>query len=171
VKPTALIATTTNWVPAARLAVALANVGFRVEVLCPSGHPVSKSRAASRTHAYQGLMPLRSLARAIATSNPDVVVPGDDLATRHLHDLYDQRELHSGDAAMLIRADHAWRTVQGMLRITVGRDAGEILPEASARPLLRAVGPTDLPGLRASLDALAEEVRAAFVRYVGAVGK
>ena len=100
-KPTALIATTTNWVPAARLAVALANAGFRVEVLCPSGHPVSKSRAASRTHAYQGLTPLRSFARAIATSNPDVVVPGDDLATRHLHDLYDQRELHSEDAAML----------------------------------------------------------------------
>jgi Carbamoyl-phosphate synthase L chain, ATP binding domain len=101
VKPTALIATTTNWVPAARLAVALANVGFRVEVLCPSGHPVSKSRAASRTHAYQGLMPLRSLARAIATSNPDVVVPGDDLATRHLHELHGQRELYPGDAASL----------------------------------------------------------------------
>jgi glutamate-ammonia-ligase adenylyltransferase len=75
------------------------------------------------------------------------------------------------DAALLIRADRAWRTVQGMLRITVGRDAGETLPEASARPLLRAMGATDLVGLRAELEALAVEVRGAFVRYVGAVEK
>lgn len=79
--------------------------------------------------------------------------------------------LAAPDAAMLIRADHAWRTVQGMLRITVGRDAGETLPEASARPLLRAMGAADLPELRAGLEALAADVRAAFVRYVGEVGK
>jgi glutamate-ammonia-ligase adenylyltransferase len=75
------------------------------------------------------------------------------------------------DAAMLIRADHSWRTVQGMLRITVGRDAAETLPEASAQPLLRAMGAADLPGLRASLEVLAADVRAAFARYVGEVGK
>jgi glutamate-ammonia-ligase adenylyltransferase len=78
--------------------------------------------------------------------------------------------LPATDAEMLIRADHAWRTVQGMLRITVGRDAAETLPEASARPLLRAMDAADLPSLRADLDALAAEVRSAFVRHVGAVG-
>jgi glutamate-ammonia-ligase adenylyltransferase len=99
---------------------------------------------------------------------PEVLHP----TTREaLRGLAEAGVLSPEDAAMLIGADHAWRTVQGMLRITVGRDAGEILPEASARPLLRAMGATDLPGLRASLDALAEEVRGAFVRYVGAVGK
>jgi len=75
------------------------------------------------------------------------------------------------DAATLIRADHTWRTVQGMLRITVGRDAGETLPEASARPLLRALGAVDLPELRSGLEVLARDVRAAFVRYVGEVEK
>jgi len=65
-----------------------------------------------------------------------------------------------------------WRTVQGMLRITVGRDTRGELPEASVRPLLRAaaaagVEATDLPGLRATLDALAAEVRAVFGRIVG----
>ena len=79
--------------------------------------------------------------------------------------------LPAPDAALLIGADHAWRTVQGMLRITVGRDAGEVLPDASARPLLRAMGAADLAGLRAELDALAADVRAAFVRYVGDVGR
>jgi glutamate-ammonia-ligase adenylyltransferase len=87
-----------------------------------------------------------------------------------LHRLASAGVLPAPDAAMLIRADHAWRTVQGMLRITVGRDAGETLPEASARPLLRAMGAADLPTLRAGLDVLAADVRAAFVRYVGPVG-
>ena len=79
--------------------------------------------------------------------------------------------LQAEDAALLIRADHAWRTVQGMLRITVGRDAGEKLPEPSARPLLRAMGAASLDALRQSLDALADEVRRAFVLYVGDVAK
>jgi glutamate-ammonia-ligase adenylyltransferase len=79
--------------------------------------------------------------------------------------------LPEADAALLIRADHTWRTVQGMLRITVGRNAGETPPEASARPLLRAMGAADLSGLRAELEALAVEVRGAFVRYVGEVKK
>jgi hypothetical protein len=83
-------------VPTARLAVALANAGFRVEALCPPQHPVGKTRAASRRHTYQGLTPLLSLARAIATANPNLIVPGDDLATRHLHELYRRRELYSG---------------------------------------------------------------------------
>ena len=47
------------------------------------------------THAYDGLMPLKSLAAAIAATKPDFIVPGDDLATWHLHDLY-QRELRKG---------------------------------------------------------------------------
>ena len=41
--------------------------------------------------------------------------------------------LPADDAALLIRADHVWRTVQGMLRITVGRGAREELPDASAQ--------------------------------------
>lgn len=100
-KPTALIVTTTNWVPTARLAVALANAGFSVEALCPPRHPVGQTHAVSSTHSYQGLAPLRSLVRAIAAAKPDLVLPGDDLAARHLHELYRRRELPSGDAAGL----------------------------------------------------------------------
>ncbi len=100
-KPTALIATTTSWVPTARLAVALGDAGFRVEALCPSRHPLVQTRAASRIHKYEGLTPLRSLVRAIIASKPDLVVPGDDLATRHLQELYRRRESYSGHAAQL----------------------------------------------------------------------
>jgi hypothetical protein len=105
-KPTVLIVTTTNWVPTARLAVALANAGFTVEALCPPGHPVGETHAARRLHSYQGLAPIRSLFRAIAAAKPDLLLPGDDLAARHLHDLYrrrdvDSRDLDSTEAAAL----------------------------------------------------------------------
>jgi glutamate-ammonia-ligase adenylyltransferase len=82
--------------------------------------------------------------------------------------------LPAADAALLIRADRIWRTVQGMLRITLGRNVPAELPEAPARALLRAAAAAgaeavDLPGLQATLDALAADVRAAFVRHVGDV--
>ncbi len=78
------------------------------------------------------------------------------------------------DAALLIRADRVWRTVQGVLRITLGRAVPAELPEAPARALLRVAAAAgaeavDLPGLQATLDALAADVRAAFVRHVGDV--
>jgi glutamate-ammonia-ligase adenylyltransferase len=78
------------------------------------------------------------------------------------------------DAALLIRADRVWRTVQGMLRITLGRTVPAELPDAPARALLRAAAQAgaeavDLPGLLATLEALAAAVRAAFVRHVGDV--
>ena len=103
-----------------------------------------------------------------AGAMPEVLSPTTREALRRLHAA---GVLPEADAALLIRADHAWRTVQGMLRITVGRDAGDTLAEASARPLLRAMGSADLPLLRRDLDALAGEVRAAFTRYVGDVEK
>ena len=88
-KPKVLVATTFRWYPTARLAMALANAGCTVEVLCPAGHPVSKTKAARKTHHYNGLAPVRSLRDAIADAAPDLIVSGDDLATLQLHRLYD----------------------------------------------------------------------------------
>jgi [glutamine synthetase] adenylyltransferase / [glutamine synthetase]-adenylyl-L-tyrosine phosphorylase len=84
--------------------------------------------------------------------------------------------LAPAEAAALIRADRLWRSVQGMLRIALGRAQPQGLPEASARALLRAVGaveapaPIDLPALCASLEDAASEVRGLFVRLIGEIG-
>ena len=78
--------------------MALVEAGFRVEALCPPRHPIAQTQAASRLHAYQGLRPLRSLVRAIGIAKPDLVLPGDDLGTSHLHELFRRRELYSFDA-------------------------------------------------------------------------
>jgi len=80
--------------------------------------------------------------------------------------------LADSDATLLIHADHVWRTVQGMLRLTERRTPGATLSAASAAALLRAASAAgrpavDVAGLGATLDALAQQVRVAFVRHVG----
>jgi glutamate-ammonia-ligase adenylyltransferase len=106
-----------------------------------------------------------------ARDDPGVCSPTTRVALARLREA---GHLPRADAALLLRADRVWRTVQGMLRITIGRTAPAELPEATARPLLRAAAAAgapavDLPALRASLDALAADVRAAFVRHVGEI--
>jgi len=97
VKPTVLIATTCRWISAARLAMALANAGCTVEAVCPPRHPLGKTSVMKKSHTYHGLTPLASFAHAIAATKPDFIIPGDDLATRHLHRLY-HRERGRGKA-------------------------------------------------------------------------
>jgi glutamate-ammonia-ligase adenylyltransferase len=122
-----------------------------------------------------GLIDVEFVAQALqlvfAAENPAVRSPN---TCETLHRLAEAGKLDAADAALLVHADRVWRTLQGMLRITVGRASQGELPEASLRPVLRAVASTgvaaaDLPTLRATLDALAREVRAAFVRLVGEV--
>jgi len=102
-----------------------------------------------------------------AGSHPSVCSPTTRVALRRLAAA---GLLPADDAALLIEADHMWRTVQGMLRITLGRAVKADFPETSARPLLRAAGAVDLPGLRGTLDRLALEVRSAFGRHIGEIG-
>jgi len=103
-KPTVLLATTARWFPTARLAMALASAGFRVEAVCPSAHPLTKTGVAKTTYRYRGLRPLSSFANAIAAAKPNLIVPGDDLATFHLHQLYQREREHrrNGDLRPLI---------------------------------------------------------------------
>jgi glutamate-ammonia-ligase adenylyltransferase len=101
--------------------------------------------------------------------HPDVRSPTIRVALRRLADA---GRLSGDHAEKLIRADRVWRTVQGMLRIMVGRTAPADLPEATAQSLLRAadkagVPAVDLADLRLNLDARAREVRALFVQHVG----
>jgi hypothetical protein len=102
-KPTVLVATTARWFPTARLTVALANAGFTVYAVCPGGHPVAHTTAVARIFPYRGLAPLKSFAAAIAATNPDLVVPGDDLATWHLHCLH-AKNLRAGKSGAAICA-------------------------------------------------------------------
>ncbi len=97
VKPTVLVVSTSRSFSPARLAMALVNAGCTVKAVCPARHPLVRTSAVSQVHTYHGLAPLVSLAGAIAATKPDLVLPFDDTATVHLHDLY-HRELRRGKA-------------------------------------------------------------------------
>jgi Carbamoyl-phosphate synthase L chain, ATP binding domain len=97
VKPTVLVATTSRWIPTARLAPALAQAGFVVKAVCPPSHLLSRTAAVEEIYSYSGVMPISSFAAAITGANPDLIVPGDDLATSHLHQLHG-REKRRGRA-------------------------------------------------------------------------
>jgi glutamate-ammonia-ligase adenylyltransferase len=81
--------------------------------------------------------------------------------------------LPAEEAALLVRADRLWRTILGMLRLTVGRTREEAIPAPAAAAMLRAVAPfldtppVDLPGLRTQMAEVAAEVRAVFERRIG----
>jgi glutamate-ammonia-ligase adenylyltransferase len=82
--------------------------------------------------------------------------------------------LPAEEVARLVRADRIWRTVQGMLRLTEGRGPPEHLSAASADTLLRALraldpafATVDAAGLSATLESVAAEVRASFLRHIG----
>jgi glutamate-ammonia-ligase adenylyltransferase len=81
--------------------------------------------------------------------------------------------LTEAEAATLTEADRLWRAILAHLRLTVGRWGEETLPEAVAGGLLAAVGkqmaepPVDQAGLRTQMRAMAEAVRAVFLRRIG----
>jgi ATP-grasp domain len=102
--PHVLLATTCRWFSTARLAVAFANFGCRVEVVCPSGHPLLKTNAISQHYRYHGVRPLDSFRAAIRGGEPDIVIPCDDLATLHLHHLYFDEACSSDICALLERS-------------------------------------------------------------------
>ena len=77
--------------------MALVNAGCTVKAVCPPRHPLAKTSTVSQVHTYHGLAPFVSLAGAIAATKPDLILPFDDLAALHLHELY-HRELRRGTA-------------------------------------------------------------------------
>ncbi len=103
VKPTILIATTARWFTTARLATALSNSGCSVDVVCPSGHSLRNTNAVRNVHTYHGLTPLTSFTDAIAATHPDLIIPADDIAVRHLHEIY-QHAAKYGEAGVALRA-------------------------------------------------------------------
>ncbi|WP_458096459.1 bifunctional [glutamine synthetase] adenylyltransferase/[glutamine synthetase]-adenylyl-L-tyrosine phosphorylase [Roseomonas sp. WA12] len=81
--------------------------------------------------------------------------------------------LETEEAAMLVTAERFWRTLQSLLRLTVGRVRSDELPQASIHALLHGLaplcsaGPIDLPALRAQMRDTAAGVRLAFERHIG----
>ena len=89
-----------------------------------------------------------------------------------LQRLRDAGAITRADASVLIDAEHLWRTIQGMLRLTVGQVQVAELPGASGLPLLQAAVKVGLPAvdtadLLSESESIARRVRTMFEQYVG----
>jgi hypothetical protein len=59
------------------------------------------TKAVQERFSYHGLLPVWSFANAIARAKPDIVIPGDDLATQHLHRLHAQESAKGSRGASI----------------------------------------------------------------------
>jgi thioesterase domain-containing protein/carbamoylphosphate synthase large subunit len=87
--PKVLLITARRWPTTTRLALALSEAGFMVEALCPTGHSLAQVKFVNKAYGYFPLSPLRSLRDAIAASQPDLIIPSDDIVAGQLHKLYE----------------------------------------------------------------------------------
>jgi glutathione synthase/RimK-type ligase-like ATP-grasp enzyme len=109
-----LVIATQNTPMAARISIALADVGFSVATLAPSGHPVCRSGKIQDHFAYHARPRLKSTIRAINRWSPALLVCADDVAVRELQTLH-QRSAASGDKA--------WRHISDLIEFSLGPPA------------------------------------------------
>jgi hypothetical protein len=83
-----LIISSVWWPSSAKLAVALANYGCKVEGVCPPDHPFSFVDGITKIYPYRGLDSLKSLYEAISQSAPHLLIPCDDGVVWQLHELH-----------------------------------------------------------------------------------
>jgi ATP-grasp domain len=87
--PKVLLTDTNRWPTPARLAIGLSKAGCHVSGVCPTrGHPLLHTRVVQQTFPYSSLRPLESLVAAIEVAAPQLIIPCNDLAVQHLHELF-----------------------------------------------------------------------------------
>jgi predicted ATP-grasp superfamily ATP-dependent carboligase len=90
-QPNVVIAASSWWPLAAKIAVSLLDHGCRVEALCAPGHPLRYVSGISKYHDYSRLRSLQSLEEAIRGASPDLIIPCDDGVVLQLHQLYEEQ--------------------------------------------------------------------------------
>jgi len=137
--PRVLLTATLSWSIAARLAMAFADLGCRVDVWCPTRNPAAHTHAVRRLHRQSGWRPLDSLRAAIDAASPDLVIPCDDAAAVLLYRLHLRTGVAAAPAsalqALLARSlgmpgASALATSRGRL-MALAADAGVRVPDSS----------------------------------------
>jgi carbamoylphosphate synthase large subunit len=68
--------------------MAFHRLGCRVDLVCPADHPACSTHTLQHRYRYHGVTAQQSFRNAILASQPDIVIPCDDVAMRHSHRLY-----------------------------------------------------------------------------------
>lgn len=101
--PLALIISTSSSFAPARLAMALAKAGFRVDAVCLPRHSLRTTHVISQSFPYDWLSPIKSIKTAIESAKPDLVLPTDDLAAENLHELQIQENNRGAQGEFICR--------------------------------------------------------------------
>jgi hypothetical protein len=88
--PRLLVFHTLEWANAARLALTFLEIGCSVYALCRGNHPLRAIISLERVYTYRPFAGVASLKLAILDSDPDLIIPCDDLAVVQLHRLFSQ---------------------------------------------------------------------------------
>lgn len=123
-----------------------------------------------------GLVEVEFIAQALqlrhAADNPKVLATTTRTALARLREA---GVLPPEEVEALIRADRLYRTVTGLIRLTIGKSHDGALPAPTVAALLRASAPllpapaVDLPGFRTQMAEVAGTVRAIFERRLGSL--
>jgi acetyl/propionyl-CoA carboxylase alpha subunit len=81
--------------------MAFKQAGCAVDMVCPADHPFALTADHGRLYPYHSLAALRSFRNAMDDAQPEIVVPCDDLARAHLHEIYKQDYARQGSASAL----------------------------------------------------------------------
>jgi hypothetical protein len=153
-RPVVLIASTAWWAFPARIAMHCAARGMSVAAICGRGHPLLKTASIQRHFRYGAGRPLRALAQAIAAAGATIVVPCDDRALLHLHQLHAatqdlalraviERSLGAPSAFAVVDDRSALAAIARRLLI----DAPETVPVETAEKLEAALDRLGLPAV------------------------
>ncbi len=139
-RPRILLAETSRLPSIALLALDFARAGIEVAAVCPSRHPLLKTRVVGQTFRYSSRRPIESLAEAIRATRPQVVIPCDDRAVRHLHELHAWACLRSTEQELAALIEHSVGLPEGFPVVSsryellrVGQELG--LPVPDVRPI------------------------------------
>ena len=123
-----LIVATHVWPAAARTSIALAQVGFSVASIAPVRSLVRTVTRVARHYTYAPKQALNSIAAAIQSWQPDLLVCTDDQAVKHLHDLH---------AEASKRPDAVGASLRKLIEISLGNPSS--FPAAAQKSLFMTI--------------------------------
>lgn len=137
-----LLAATGDWASSAKLAVALLAAGLKVATAAPARNLVRAAPGLASAFDYAPPRPARALARAIEASGCALVIPCDERALGHLHEI--STTLAQSPAAAVVR-----RSLGPSEAFPVVQDRAALLEMAAGLgvetpPFARVSGPQDL---------------------------
>jgi Carbamoyl-phosphate synthase L chain, ATP binding domain len=144
-KPTILLASTNNWLSPVRMAGTLSDLGCGVQAVCTSRNALTVSSAVERAHRYSSFRPTHSIKAAIDAAKPELVLPCDDLATAHLHAIYERESRNglsrsSATVELLVRSmgsPAGYSIIDSRQRfLTMAREEGVLVPNSAPAPVL-----------------------------------